>query len=57
MRRFSTGTRDEVMARDNHDFERRVDGFFVKAEWLLLRSVVFGVFAYELGKFVWWLSR
>jgi hypothetical protein len=45
------------MARDNRNFERRVDGFFARMEWLLLRTVVFGVFAYELGKFVWWVSR
>ena len=45
------------MPRDNHNFERRVDEFFLKAEWLLLRSVVFGVFAYELCKFVWRVWR
>ena len=42
---------------DNHDFERRVDRFYTKCEWVMLRTLVFVAFAYEVGKFVYRLWR
>jgi hypothetical protein len=43
------------MTGDNHDFERRVDGFFTKCEWLLLRVLVFACFAHAVVRFSLWL--
>ena len=42
---------------NNRDFERRVDAFFTKCEWVLLRTLVFACFAYEVCRFAWWLWR
>jgi len=46
-----------MSGKDNREFERRVDGFFAKCEWVMLRTLVFLVFAYELGRFAIWLWR
>jgi hypothetical protein len=46
------------MARkSNHDFADRIDGLFALCEKVLLRTLIFGVFVYELGRFARWLLR
>jgi hypothetical protein len=37
------------------ELERRVDDFYAVCEKVLLRTVVFGCFIYELGRFAKWL--
>jgi hypothetical protein len=46
-----------MIGKDNYDFERRVDGFFIRCEWLLLRVLVFACFVLEIGRFGFWLLR
>jgi hypothetical protein len=46
-----------MTARYQRDLERRVDGFFELCEKLLLRTVIFACFVYELSRFVRWLWR
>ena len=46
-----------MTGKDRYDFERRVDGFFTRCEWVLLRALVFVCFAFEVGRFAWWLVR
>lgn len=46
-----------MAGKDNHEFERRIDGFFAKCEWVILRVLVFGCFALEVGRFARWLLR
>jgi hypothetical protein len=46
-----------MTGKDHYDFERRVDGFFTRCEWVLLRVLVFGCFALEVGRFALWLVR
>jgi len=46
------------MAWKNHrDLERRVDGFYAVCEKILLRTLIFGCFVFELGRFARWLLR
>jgi len=46
-----------MTGKDNRDFESHVAGFYHKCEWFALRTVVFGVFLYELGRYIRWLVR
>lgn len=46
-----------MTGKDRYDFERRVDGFFTRWEWMLLRALVFMCFVLEVARFVWWLLR
>jgi hypothetical protein len=39
------------------DLERRIDGFYSICEKILLRTVIFGCFVYEIGRFARWLLR
>lgn len=41
----------------NHDLERRIDGFYALCEKILLRTLIFGCFVFELGRFARWLLR
>jgi len=36
---------------DKHDFERRVDSFYNKCEWVMIRTLAFAALACEVGKF------
>ena len=46
-----------MTGKPHRSFERRVDGFYVTCEWILLRTLIFGCFVYEVGRFVHWLFR
>jgi hypothetical protein len=37
--------------------ERRVDGFYTFCEKVVLRTILFGCFIVEVGRFVIWLLR
>jgi len=37
--------------------ERRVDGFYAFCEKVVLRTILFGCFILEVGRFVIWLLR
>jgi hypothetical protein len=37
--------------------EHRIDGFYFAREKILLRTLIFGCFVYEIGKFARWLLR
>jgi len=37
--------------------ERRVDAFFAMCEKITLRTIIFGCFVAEVGRFVLWLLR
>lgn len=39
------------------DLEHRIDGFYSVCEKILLRTLIFGCFLYELGRFASWLVR
>lgn len=39
------------------DLERRVDGFFTICERIMLRTLLFACFTYEVGKFISHLGR
>jgi hypothetical protein len=39
------------------EFLRRIERFYAVSEIILLRTLIFGCFAYEVGKFVQWLLR
>ena len=39
------------------DWERRIDGFYSVCEKILLRTLMFGCFVKEFGKFAKWLLR
>ena len=43
--------------RSKRDLERRIDGFYSVCEKILLRTLIFGCFVYELGKFARWLLK
>jgi len=43
--------------RGKLDLERRIDGFYSVCEKIPLRTLIFGCFVYELGKFAKWLLR
>ena len=38
-------------------WERRIDGFYSVAEKVMLRTLVFACFVYELCKYARWLMR
>ncbi len=46
-----------MAGKSNRDFEHRVDGFYLICEKILLRTLIFGCFVYELGWFARWLLR
>lgn len=39
------------------DVRRGVDGFYTVCEWVMLRTLIFGCFVYEVAKFTRWLLR
>ena len=39
------------------DWEGRVDGFYSVCEKILLRTLIFGCFVYELCRFARWLVK
>jgi hypothetical protein len=43
--------------KSKRELERRIDGFYGVCEKVLLRTVIFGCFVYELGRFAKWLLR
>ena len=43
--------------KSNRDLERRVDSFYSVCEKILLRTLIFGCFLLELGRFAKWLCR
>jgi len=43
--------------RSKRDLERRIDGFYSVCEKILLRTLIFGCFVFELGRFAKWLLR
>lgn len=46
-----------MTAKGNRNLERRVDGFYAVCEKILLRTLIFCCFVYELGRFAKWLLR
>ena len=44
-----------MAAKSNCDLELRIDGFYAVCEKILLRTLIFGCFVYELARFVKWL--
>jgi hypothetical protein len=46
-----------MAGKNNRDFEHRLDGFYSICEKILLRTLIFGCFVYELGRFARWLLR
>jgi hypothetical protein len=43
--------------KGNRDLERRIDGFYAACEKILLRTLIFGCFVYEIGRFAIWMLR
>jgi len=43
--------------RNKRELERRIDGFYSICEKILLRTLIFGCFVFELGRFAKWLLR
>jgi len=39
----------------DRDLERRIDGFYAVCEKILLRTLIFVCFVYELARFARWL--
>jgi hypothetical protein len=46
-----------MVGKISRDLERRVDGFYAFYEKVLLRTLIFACFVYELGRFALWLWR
>jgi hypothetical protein len=46
-----------MTARDKRDLERRMDEFYGLCEKILLRTLIFGCFVYEVARFARWLLR
>ena len=46
-----------VAAKGMRNLERRIDGLYSVCEKILLRTLIFGCFVYELGRFARWLLR
>jgi hypothetical protein len=46
-----------MVGKGNRDLERRIDGFYSICEKILLRTLIFACFVYELGRFAKWLWR
>jgi hypothetical protein len=46
-----------MAGRSNRDLERSIDGFYAVCEKILLRTLIFASFVYELAKFARWLWR
>ena len=44
-----------MAGKSNRDLERRIDGFYLICERILLRTLIFACFIYELGRFARWL--
>ena len=49
--------RVSLAVKRNRDLERRIDGFYALCEKILLRTLIFGSFVLELGRFARWLLR
>jgi hypothetical protein len=43
--------------RGKRDLERRIDEFYSVCEKILLRTLIFGCFVYEIGRFATWLLK
>jgi hypothetical protein len=46
-----------VAIKRNRDLERRIDGLYAACEKIPLRTLIFGCFVLELGRFARWLWR
>jgi hypothetical protein len=46
-----------MAGRSKRDLEHRVDSFYAVCEKILLRTLVFACFVYELCRFAIWLWR
>jgi hypothetical protein len=46
-----------LAVKRSRDLERRIDGFYAVCEKILLRTLIFGCFVLELGRFARWLLR
>lgn len=46
-----------MTAREKRDFERHIDEFYGLCEKILMRTLIFGCFVYELDRFAVWLLR
>ena len=44
-----------MAVKSNRDLERRIDGFYAVCEKILLRTLIFACFVYELARFARWL--
>ena len=40
-----------MVVKRNRDLERRIDGFYAACEKILVRTLIFGCFVLELGRF------
>jgi hypothetical protein len=57
VRRRRTQAASSVGINANENLERRIDGFYAVCEKVLLRTLTFACFVYELGRFAIWLWR
>jgi hypothetical protein len=46
-----------MASRINRGLEHRLDRFYAVCEKTLLRTLIFGCFLFELGKFAKWLLK
>lgn len=44
-----------MAGKSNRDLERLIDGFYAVCEKILLRTLIFACFVYELARFAKWL--
>jgi hypothetical protein len=54
---FNPRERVRMAVKRNRNLERRIDGFYAVCEKILLRTLIFGCFVLELGRFARWLWR
>jgi hypothetical protein len=46
-----------MAGRRKRELEHSIDGFYSVCEKILLRTLIFGCFVYEIGRFARWLLR
>jgi hypothetical protein len=46
-----------MAGKSSRDWERRIAAFYAVCEKILLRTLIFACFVYELGRFAKWLWR
>jgi hypothetical protein len=46
-----------MVGKGKRDLEHRIDSFYAICEKIMLRTLLFACFLYELGRFAVWLWR